>query len=247
EALPTQLVLAPEVAAPARGRFSEYGRDVAPVEGSAYRRRRRGVRRPRGAVVLGADGVSYLRKGEEPVTVRFEEAVALIDDKPGSFSVKSRDATTVTVMPAELRGGDEVERTIRARVPEALWVPHAPNVAALTRLVGALPKPGRVGAELDELPDLLSPTETPLALAEARRRRRRIGTVVATDRRIVWLYSGEDEEKVELPWEAVTAVRLDGRTLVVEGGEEPLRLRRVRPASAAEAIARLAAERAAGD
>jgi hypothetical protein len=130
-------------------------------------------------------------------------------------------------------------------VPESLWVPHAPNVAALARLAEALPKAARVSAELSELPDLLSPTETPLALAEARRRRRRIGTVVATDRRIVWLYSGEDEEKVELPWEAVTAVRLDGRTLVIEGGEEPLRLRRVRPASGAEGIVRVAAERGA--
>jgi hypothetical protein len=243
EALPTQIVLLPEAAAPARGRFAEYGRDLPTAEGAGYPQRRRRVARPRGEVVLGSDGASFVCKGEEPVTVRFDEAVALIEDKPGTFSVKSIDATTLEVTPWDLKRGEQLERAVRERVPGSLWVPHAPNVAALARLADALAKPTRVSAELYELPEVLSSTETPLALAEARRRRRRVGTVVATDRRLLWLYAGEPEDSVELPWEAVKAVRLEGRTLVVESGDEPLRFRRVAPAPAAEAIVRAFAKR----
>ena len=252
EALPTRLVLAPEPAGAARGGLADYGRGVEPVEGVSYPERR-GRRRRRRAVVLGSEGVSAMRRGRDPVTVRFAEAVALIDDEPGVFSVKSRDGSTVEVAPEELRGGGELERELRARVPAGLHVPRAPQVAALARAAEGLPRLRRVGAELDELPRLLAPDEVALALAEARRHRglrtaladrRRLGTVVATDRRLVWLYAGGDGDRFELPWEAVRGVRRSGGGLVVEGAEESLRLRRVRPANAAETIVTAFTERA---
>ena len=253
EALPTALLVVPDAAGAAPGRYAKYGRKAEAVEGVSYRERWIGLRRPRGAVVLGDGGVSAVRRGEDPATVRFDQAVALVDREPGTFVLHARDRSTVVVAPDDFRGGQELERELRARVPAELHVPRAPQVAALARAAEGLPRLRRVSAELDELPRMLAPDEVALALAEARRRRglrtvladrRRLGAVLATDRRLLWLYAGGDEDRFELPWEAVRSVRRKGTALVVEGAEESLRLRRVRPVAAAETIVIAFAERA---
>jgi hypothetical protein len=241
EALPSELVVMPREAATARGSFAEHGTEpVPPVSGKEYRLRRDRLRREPGTLVLGADGVSRVHPDEEPITVRFADCAALIEDHAGTFSLIACDTTTIEVTPADREDGEELERGIRERLPEGVVVPLEQNVAELGALAARLGDPRRVEAELEELPNMLAPGERPLALAEARRGRK-LGTLLATDRRVVWLFAGGEHDELTLPWGAVRALR---RTrpphsgFVLEGGGETLRLSRVRPPAAVADIER---------
>jgi zinc protease len=236
DVLPSELVVVPQEAAGARGRFAEHGTEPRPpVAGEEFRPKRRRLRRERWRLVLGDEGLSSVDRGEKPGTVRFDECVALIDDAPGTFSLKGRDATTIEVTPYLVGRGDELERALRARLDDDVCVPLDANVAELAELAGRLPRPERVGAELSELPHLLAPRERPLALAEARRKRK-LGALLATDRRIVWMYAGDDYEDVWLPWDAVRSFRVSGppfrRRVAFEGGGEAVKLSRAGPPEA---------------
>jgi hypothetical protein len=235
DALGSALVLVPPSARGARGRYAPYGRAVPPARGTRYRQNPARVEDPRGAIVLGRDRVTFRWPGRDPRTVPFAEVAALVEDAPGTFSVIGLDGSTVEVTARDLVDGQELERLLRERIPRALWVPLPRNLAALGRLAGELEDPSRVNAELYELPGLIDPEEMPFALAEASRGRR-IGAVLATDRRFLWLYAGKEEDRLDLPWQAVRELRVEREGLVVEAGGRPVRLKRIRPAAAADRI-----------
>jgi hypothetical protein len=238
QALSTQLVAMPEAAAAARGRFVEKGPAPPTAVGKVYRARRERWRRNPRTLVLGSEGLTAVPPDQDPTTVRFEDCVAVIADAPGSYSAVGRDASTVGFAPPDLVGGDELLAALRDRLPAEVFVPPAPNVAALGALAAELPRPQRIGAEMEELPGELGPAEMPLALAEARRGRK-LGALLATNQRLIWMYSGPASETVQFPWEAITALRpARWGAVVVDGTGSTLKLTRVRPRSAAAGIRR---------
>jgi hypothetical protein len=100
-------------------RLAEWGDwDVSPVEGRAYRARRRNFGRtviP--DVVVGEAGVSLVPAAGATVTLRFEDCVAVVRSPGGELTLLSVDQSSITITPGALRAGDEVEAAIYAGIP----------------------------------------------------------------------------------------------------------------------------------
>ena len=122
-----------EVSLPALARVPEWSGEV--VEGEAFARRRRGSDAPRGArLVVGRDGVSAVLGAGEQVTVRYDDAVALLQVGPAEWSLVGADGTSVPLAPSDWRDGDRAVSLVRERVAAELQVPVDSTVDAARRV-----------------------------------------------------------------------------------------------------------------
>ncbi|WP_167760493.1 insulinase family protein [Blastococcus sp. CT_GayMR16] len=113
----------PEPLEPAPGdlpRLPKWSADV--VEGRVFTRKRlRGV--PKDArLVVGTQGASVVLSETERSTVRWAEAVGLVETEPGEFLLLGRDGFTLPVSAADWRDGDQAVALVQAAVPGELQV-----------------------------------------------------------------------------------------------------------------------------
>jgi hypothetical protein len=128
EAAETQILLGPSDLEELPTGFERYGQAAdPPVEGRTFRFRRERLRRPKAALVLAEEGLSLVQPDAEPITVPFDDCVAIVSEAPGRYTVLSRDESFVEFDVNWVRDGAKLLDGIRARVPEALWVPPDPD------------------------------------------------------------------------------------------------------------------------
>ena len=101
-------------------RLPEWSADV--VTGRVFARRRlSGV--PKGTtLVVGPDGATVVLDGDRRVTVRWAEAVGLVQQGPGEAVLLGGDGFTLPISASDWRDGDEAVALIRAAVPPELQV-----------------------------------------------------------------------------------------------------------------------------
>ena len=103
---------------PGLTRMEPWSADV--VAGRTYRRALHSAA-PRGArLIVGEDGVTVVLDAEERLTVRFDEAVALLQDEPGVWTLLGADGTSIPLAVGDWRGGADALARVRAAVPEQL-------------------------------------------------------------------------------------------------------------------------------
>ncbi len=106
------------------------------VTGRVFRRRLMGGA-PRGMrLVVGDDGAMIWASDECKWTVRWEDAVGLIDEGNGLFVLMGADGWLVPLKASEWRQGDEALRYVRQRVAAELCVKADPVPDDETGLVG---------------------------------------------------------------------------------------------------------------
>ena len=224
EAMRTQLVLAPAtVSKPDRPLLGDYpwwnpppvtGRDLLPYTA----RTRLGGRRASARLIAGSDGVSHA--GIEPwlvSTVRFADLVAAIQEPNGSLTLIGRDGATVVVDVESYPDARALVADLERTLPPELLVPPREMLAGGGHDIDALAKRklARMWAmqtELRLLRDRLHDGEAVINMAEAGIAFK-IGLLVLTDRRIIWVYRGiaGNPEQKELPYPDVRSVKLSGR------------------------------------
>ena len=92
-----------------------------PVAGRVFRRRRRsGV--PRGARLVVGDTGAGLRLPDGPVTVRWEDAIGLVQTAPGELQLVGDGGQVVPLVADDWREGHEALALVRAALPAALQV-----------------------------------------------------------------------------------------------------------------------------
>lgn len=91
------------------------------VQGEAFARRRRRTDAPRGArLVVGDDGVSVVLAPDEHLTVRYADAVGLLEVAPREWTLVGVDGTSVPLAAGDWRDGDRALERVRAAVPSSL-------------------------------------------------------------------------------------------------------------------------------
>lgn len=110
---------------------------------------RRGVRSgaPRGArLVVGDDGVSV--DDGAPLTVRYAQAVGLLESTPGEWTLFGEDGVTVHLSPGDWRDGEAAVDRVRAAVPAELQVTAAQLRTDASRVLLLHAPPYAVGEAL---------------------------------------------------------------------------------------------------
>jgi zinc protease len=196
-------------------------------------------------LVVGGRAFSYLWGDRaEVMSWRFGDCVAGVRQLSGGLTVVGRDGSSVTIYPHRYEGGLQAVQTIESMLGEERLVPISDRARELDpvirRELGA--RVGRVGAEVDLLPNVLAETEEVRRLAEARRDKQ-IGLLGVTDRRLFFLFWGlHEQELVEKPLDEITDVTVKGlleKRLVVTDSSGTIEFRDVEPSGRLEAIARM--------
>jgi hypothetical protein len=213
------------------GGWSEYPLHSAEVLPGRSFRSPGASRKPAARMQAGADGVSYVSPGADPLTVRFADCVALERWPDGFRVVIGRDAARLVVDPSAWQGGDRLVAWIDEHVPADRVVPmNEPVERRAAELRAELG--GDLARELESATAHLELGEVPLdALGgtlgdEA-------GVLVVTARRLVFTAGGR--LLVAVPLHALTSVQQRGgrwpagRTLVVRTEKETLAFRDTAP------------------
>ena len=101
-------------------RLPEWSADIV-VGRVLTRRRLTGI--PKGAsLVVGPDGASIVLGGEQRITVRWPDAVALVHQGPDDMLLLGRDGFSVPIAAADWRDGEEAVALVRSAVPPDLQV-----------------------------------------------------------------------------------------------------------------------------
>lgn len=83
---------------------------------------------PRGArLVLGDEGVSVILGEDRRLTVRYADAIGLVEDEPGDYKLVGDDGFTVPICRRDWRNGAAVVVAVRAAVPAELQVRADPE------------------------------------------------------------------------------------------------------------------------
>lgn len=183
----------------------------ARVVGERYTWGRRGKRN--GEVIIGPAGITLLPREGDMLTVRFDECAAVTTTVRGALTFAGTDETTIRLVPAELRGPEDALATIKAALPEWMFVPADEGRAGEVEEVASAKLSRRlfVENELAALPELLLPGEQVVNLAEATRNWK-VGLLALTDRRLLFLYRGGigKDVTVEIPRGDAHGVRATG-------------------------------------
>jgi hypothetical protein len=91
------------------------------VDGRVFRRRRRSDA-PRGARLVIGDAGTSLRLPDGPVTVRWEDAIGLLETGRGELQLVGVDGQVVPLTAADWKDGDEALGVVRGTLPSALQV-----------------------------------------------------------------------------------------------------------------------------
>jgi Bacterial PH domain len=225
------------------------------VTGRAHRLRalptRRAVRRM--SLTVGEDGVTLRGPDGEPVTVLFRDVAAVVRNRDGSRTLLGYDTTRLVVDPEDWRRGKEAVTAIDAAVPEELVVKAEPELMAVDDHVEAvaertLKRRWVVDEELTLLPDALDAGEEALVLAEANRGFR-AGLLVATDRRLLWLYKMLKESRIEVAYDDIEDVRFRKKfletALEITTGSETISFTEIAPKERGPELEALVRERLA--
>lgn len=210
EALATQIMLGPSDAP----RPSERLRGYPAYSGDrvAGRELRTGRRGAAARLVVGQEGVSRVDETGRVGTVRFADLAAALQESDGSLTLIGRDGAAVAIEPHVFRGAGEVVGDLERTLPPHLLIPprdalsgHRGGVEQLARR--KLHRRRLVESELKLLGSRLDHDEALVTLAQASMGFKP-GLLALTDRRVIWLHSGDREEvQRELPYGEVLDVR----------------------------------------
>ena len=118
------------------------------VSGQVFRRRLRSDA-PRGArLVVGDDGVSVDLGDGELLTVRYAQALALLQVAPAEWSLVGADGITVPLSPADWRDGQRALELVRAAVPAGLQATSDDVGTGVRRVLALHAPPHAVGEAL---------------------------------------------------------------------------------------------------
>jgi predicted Zn-dependent peptidase len=110
-----------ELSLPGVTAVPQWSSDV--VSGQVHRRRRLRSDAPRGArLVVGNDGVSEDLGGGELQTVRYADALALLELAPGEWTLVGADGVSIPLSAGDWRDGASALDRVRAAVPAELQV-----------------------------------------------------------------------------------------------------------------------------
>lgn len=164
-------------------------------------------------LVVAGEGFTYRSRADAPpVTILFEECVAAIEGPLGSITVVSSTGTGLSLHPDKYDDGAQALDAVRRRIPDSVFVPPdalAQTVDTLAREKLARVRRVPVGDELGLLGGVLASDEQLVNLAEARRGKFR-GLLAITDRRLLFLFRGEQDDFFEAPLESVAKVEVKG-------------------------------------
>jgi hypothetical protein len=119
------------------------------VSGQVFPRRRLRSDSPRGArLVVGDDGVSVDLGGGELLTVRYAQALALLEVTPGAWTLLGTDGITVPLDPADWRDGRRALDLVRAAVPAELQAASDDVQTDVRRVLALHAPPHAVGEAL---------------------------------------------------------------------------------------------------
>lgn len=177
-------------------------------------------------LIVGDHGISWRDNGAK-VAIPADEVSVVIEGTAGSLLVVGVDGSWVEVMPNQLRDGEGAAAAVQALAPGPL-VPSDDMRPGRVKAAAdeQLKRRWTVSDELSLLPEMLDPDEELLSMAEAARGMR-IGLVVLTDRRLLWLSAGaRKEEYLKIAREDIAVAEVKRQLLgskmlriVVEGDE----------------------------
>lgn len=167
--------------------------------------------RQQNELTIGEVGIS-LRMPEETIAIPADEVAVVIEADEDKLTVVSVDSSWIEVTPHELRDSDDV----KAAVAELSPGPFVPSDDMRPRWVRTLAekklaRKWTLSEELSLLPGVLDPEEEPLTMAEAARGRR-LGLLVVTEQRLLWLFAGlRKEEFLRLSRESIRSAQVKRR------------------------------------
>jgi hypothetical protein len=164
-------------------------------------------------VTIGSAGLTYrARPGAEPFTIRFEDCVAAVEAQESSLDLIARTGSYVRISPERFENGVLALDTVRRALPADVFVPMD---EANDRVQGAAARflsddrRAPVAGDLDALAGVLAPAEEIRALAEAHRQRFQ-GLLAVTDRRLMFIFTGAEEDFREAPLDSISNVQTKG-------------------------------------
>jgi hypothetical protein len=243
DALPTAVLLLPDVAAPPPGRFHSLSdaEEVPPPGGERFTTR--ALRRSaRDVLVVGERGLSLQPAGEDPVALLWDEVAVAEVDADGTCALTSVRGDWVRVRPDLFNDPERVRTIVADLLQPHLLVPArraAGTSQVLTLASSQLGGLRNVGDELRMLGGVLRQGET-LQLLGRGMSRLDLGLLAVTDQRTLFLFA-PDETVVEHPHHlqrgARSARRLLAQDLVLEAADGEMRYGDVDPKGRAEEMA----------
>jgi hypothetical protein len=210
EILPTAILIAPTGGETPDGFVLSDDAAAAPLPGRRYRRRgTKAYQLHRASRIVGSkEGVSFLSEPpQKPVTVRFDETVAVLRRGHGRLTLVAANGNSISLDTPTLTAGERLLKEIEHQVPANLFIPleKLPGINVLDLVRAKIGFRTQVQHEIAILPEYLQPGEHVVNLAQASRRMTR-GLLVLTDRRLLYLSTGQRHNKRHLTEVSLTDV-----------------------------------------
>jgi hypothetical protein len=159
------------------------------------------------------DAVTYQpRPVGDALTIRFDDCVAAIEGQDNSLSLVSRTGTTLRVSPGHYENGERALDVVRGALSDEIAVPMdeaGRKVHDAARRYLSDDRHAPLANELEWLVTTLAADEPIRSLAETKRMRFQ-GLLAVTDRRLLFFFSGAENDFRELPLHEAKHVRTRG-------------------------------------
>jgi hypothetical protein len=197
-ALETVLVVVPEGCARPREDLADLRRDPGPEPIEAPRAKPRLWQRG-DDLQVGDAGLQWTDPDGERVTIPAAEVAFVVRNRDGDHHVTGVYEAFATINPARLKDPEPVMAALERLAEGRLVIDDDPSTPMVDTLAEEqLKRRWVVEGELDLLPEVLGAGEQPRLMAEASRGMR-AGLLVATDRRLLFIFQGmRKEEFVEI-------------------------------------------------
>jgi zinc protease len=190
------------------------------------------------ALVVGDSGM-MLDHEWGAVTAPYADVAVAVRQPDNRRMLLTNDGFFIHVDPAEWRSGKEIVRAIDEHLADRL-VDAEPGMTSLDNQLEELAVPlgrtGLVSEELKMLPRVLQEGEDPVRLAKASRGMR-LGLLVVTSRRILFLYGDGSKHSLDIPLGNVWSAEADRDSLTIQSPTNETRFTDVSPRGSAEALA----------